>query len=133
MPHKNHKPQIHNISNYEEFVSFVDNLPEGGPKVFFLFSGTKRENGRSWCISCQLAEPVVNQYLHDLKMNIIFGFVDVGEPAYWRDKDCPFRTDKRLGLMVIPTMIKWKGVKRLEGSQCNKRDLLHMLFEEEDE
>lgn len=51
----------------------------------------------------------------------------------WKDRACPFRTDSRTKLMVIPTLIKWKGVQRLEGSQCGQQDLLQMLFEEDDQ
>lgn len=43
----------------------------------------------------------------------------------------PFRQDTRLKLMVIPTLIRWKTVVRLEGEQCEKPDLLEMLFNEE--
>lgn len=50
----------------------------------------------------------------------------------WKDKACPFRTDSRTKLMVIPTIIKWKGVQRLEGSQCTKRELLQMLLEDDE-
>lgn len=48
------KIKIVNIDNYDEFNNFVDNLPENGPSVFFFFTGKNKENGRSWCIYCQL-------------------------------------------------------------------------------
>lgn len=49
----------------------------------------------------------------------------------WKNPQCPFRTDKRTKLMVIPTILKWNGVQRLEGSQCTKPQLLEMMFEDE--
>ncbi|XP_035436078.1 thioredoxin domain-containing protein 17 isoform X1 [Spodoptera frugiperda] len=120
------------LHEYDEFKTYIANLPETGPPVYFFFTGQKKENGRSWCIYCQMAEPVVKAYLNELKKEITFVFVDVGNPETWRNKACPFRTDSRTRLMVIPTIIVWNGVQRLEGSQCAKRELLNMLFEDED-
>ncbi|CAK1545136.1 unnamed protein product [Leptosia nina] len=121
------------IKGFEEFVSFTDSIDPNGPIVLFYFTGSKMENGKSWCPDCEEAEPIVKTFLTELKKNVTFVFVDVGEREYWKEKTCPFRTDSRTRLMVIPTIIKWKGVQRLEGSQCNNRDLLQMLFEDDDD
>ncbi|XP_053625559.1 thioredoxin domain-containing protein 17-like isoform X1 [Plodia interpunctella] len=127
------KKTIQNLNNYEEFSVYVNGLPEKGHSVYFFFTGSKKENGRSWCMYCQIAEPIVKAYLEELKKSVIFVFVQVGDPTTWRDRACPFRTDARTKLLVIPTIIKWKGVQRLEGEQCAKRDLLQMMFEEEED
>ncbi|CAH2086121.1 unnamed protein product [Euphydryas editha] len=126
------KVLFHTLNNYDEFVKYVENIKTRKRNIYFLFTGSKKENGRSWCIYCQLAEPVVKAYLSELNKNIIFVYVDVGEREYWKDRACPFRTDSRSKLMVIPTLIKWGGVQRLEGSQCGQRDLLQMLFEDDE-
>lgn len=42
------------ITGYERFNHYVDNLPQKGPKVCFFFSGKKDENGHSFCIFCQM-------------------------------------------------------------------------------
>ncbi|XP_059057094.1 thioredoxin domain-containing protein 17-like [Achroia grisella] len=120
------------IKGFDEFAKYTDNIDPNGPPVFFYFSGEKTADGNSWCPDCVEAEPIVRAYLTELKKSVIFAYVDVGNREYWKDKACPFRTDSRTRLMVIPTIIKWKGVQRLEGEQCSKRDLLQMLFEEED-
>ena len=49
----------------------------------------------------------------------------------WKDMKNPFRSDPNIKLMVIPTLLRWKSVVRLEGEQCEKWDLLEMLFNEE--
>ncbi|XP_068629942.1 thioredoxin domain-containing protein 17-like [Battus philenor] len=121
-----------NLNGFEEFSKYTENIDPNGPQVLFYFSGSKLPDGRSWCPDCVEAEPVVKAYLDELKNDVIFAYVDVGDRNYWKDKACPFRTDTRTKLMVIPTIIKWKGVQRLEGSQCTKRELLQMLFEEDD-
>ncbi|KAJ0180733.1 hypothetical protein K1T71_004137 [Dendrolimus kikuchii] len=120
------------IKGFEEFAQYTESIDPNGPPVLFYFSGSKLPGGNSWCPDCVEAEPVVQAYLTELNREIIFAYVDVGDRDYWKDKQCPFRTDKRTKLMVIPTIIKWKGVQRLEGSQCNKRELLQMLFEDDE-
>lgn len=42
-----------------------------------------------------------------------------------------FRGDSNIKLMVIPTLLRWKSVLRLEGDQCTKMDLLDMFFNED--
>ncbi|XP_063822005.1 thioredoxin domain-containing protein 17-like [Ostrinia nubilalis] len=120
------------IKGFDDFSKYTENIDPKGPPVFFFFSGAKLPSGNSWCPDCVEAEPIVKSYLGELQKSVTFVYVDVGDRDYWKDKACPFRTDSRTRLMVIPTIIKWKGVQRLEGSQCNKRDLLQMMFEEEE-
>ncbi|CAH0701591.1 unnamed protein product [Spodoptera exigua] len=124
--------QILELHGYNQFKDYVSNLDSKSRPVVFYFSGEKLPNGYSWCSDCVEAEPVVKAYLNDLKKEIVFVYVDVGDRETWKDKACPFRTDSRTKLMVIPTIIVWNGVRRLEGSQCGKRELLDMLFEDED-
>ncbi|XP_013146264.1 PREDICTED: thioredoxin domain-containing protein 17-like isoform X2 [Papilio polytes] len=121
-----------NIKGFEEFSNYTASIDAKGPPVLIYFSGSKNAEGRSWCPDCVEAEPVIKAFLDELKRNVVFAYVDVGDRDYWKDRACPFRTDSRTKLLVIPTIIKWKGVQRLEGSQCTKRDLLQMLFEEDD-
>ncbi|CAH1645875.1 unnamed protein product [Spodoptera littoralis] len=120
------------LHGYDEFQKYVANIEPNSRPVVVYFSGEKLPSGESWCIDCVEAEPVVKAYLNELKKEITFVYVDVGNRETWKDKACPFRTDSRTKLMVIPTIILWNGVRRLEGSQCAKRDLLNMLFEDED-
>lgn len=50
----------------------------------------------------------------------------------WKDPKCPFRTDPSTKLMVLPTIIRWQQPQRLEGDQCEKKELVQMLFEDDD-
>lgn len=34
--------------------------------------------------------------------------------------------------MVLPTVLRWNGPQRLEGEQCEKIELLELLFTDED-
>ncbi|XP_038215870.1 thioredoxin domain-containing protein 17-like [Zerene cesonia] len=124
---------IAKIKGFDAFVNYTQSIDPKGPLVLFYFSGSKTAEGKSWCPDCEIAEPIVQAFLNEVKKDFIFAYVDVGDREYWRNPECPFRTDTRTRLMVIPTIIKWKGVQRLEGSQCNKRELLQMLFEDEED
>ncbi|XP_026747637.1 thioredoxin domain-containing protein 17-like [Trichoplusia ni] len=120
------------LVGYEEFKRYVETLDSKASKAIFYFSGTKLADGTSWCPDCVEAEPIVKTFMNELKKDLIFGYVDVGDRPSWKSATCPFRTDPRLKLMVIPTIIVWKGVQRLEGTQCTKVDLLQMLVEDEE-
>ncbi|KAI5641760.1 hypothetical protein NE865_06064 [Phthorimaea operculella] len=121
------------LKDFNEFDKYYNAIDPKGPPVYFYFTGKKDDSGKSWCPDCVVAEPKVKEHINNLNKPMLFVYVDVGDVAYWRDKNCPFRTDSRLKLMQIPTIIKYKGVQRLEGTQCSKPDLLQMMFEEEEE
>ncbi|XP_075992867.1 thioredoxin domain-containing protein 17-like [Anticarsia gemmatalis] len=124
------KVQVKGMQEFDEFYKGID--PKG-PPVLFYFTGAKLPTGKSWCSDCNDAEPIVEAYLTEVKKSLIFVYVDVGDRETFKKTDCPFRTDSRTRIMVIPTIIRWKGVQRLEGEQCCKRELLQMLLEDEEE
>ncbi|XP_041977559.1 thioredoxin domain-containing protein 17-like [Aricia agestis] len=123
-----------NLKGFEEFDHYTNDLENTNYAlpVFFYFTGTKLPNGDSWCPDCVVAEPVVKAFLNEYKKPVTFVSVDVGVRDAWKDVHCLFRTDYRSRLMVIPTIIKWKGVQRLEGTQCADAELLQMIFEEDE-
>ena len=51
----------------------------------------------------------------------------------WKDQKCPFRTDSRTKLNVLPTLTKWGTQKRLEGDDCLKDELVEMLVTDEED
>lgn len=46
--------EIPYLNNYQQFVEFAERLTEKNKTVYFMFMGAKKENGRSWCIYCQM-------------------------------------------------------------------------------
>lgn len=50
----------------------------------------------------------------------------------WKNLENPFRKDPRTHLVFLPTLLRWKGAQRLDGSQAANEDLVTMLFEDED-
>ncbi|XP_057668097.1 thioredoxin domain-containing protein 17-like [Diorhabda carinulata] len=125
--------QHHHIEGYENFVSFIEVFKPEGDLVIY-FSGTKEENtGESWCDDCQRAWPVISKVLKTANPMLNFVYVEVGDRPTWKDPNCPFRKNPSTKLMVLPTLIKWNTPKRLNGDQCEKEELVKMLFFEDDD
>ncbi|XP_036328754.1 thioredoxin domain-containing protein 17 isoform X1 [Rhagoletis pomonella] len=122
----------HNVKGYEEFTKLVEELETSadGQPIHVLFSGGKDENGQSWCPYCVKAEPVVHDALAKAAEKSHFIHVDVGERAYWKDTNCPFRTDARLKLVWVPTLMRWKTPLRIDSENVTKEDLVNMIFDE---
>ena len=49
--------------------------------IVLLFTGSKNENGKSWCPDCVVAEPVIESVLQQLRSNdcLVFITVPVGD------------------------------------------------------
>lgn len=41
----------HHVTGYEKFLQFMEGLKVDAP-IFVLYSGTKLDNGQSWCPDC---------------------------------------------------------------------------------
>lgn len=50
----------------------------------------------------------------------------------WKDLNCPFRKDPNTHLVFLPTLLRWKSPQRLDGERCSNKDLVEMMFEDED-
>jgi hypothetical protein len=46
----------------------------------------------------------------------------------WKDPKCPFRTDKRLQLRSVPTLMLWGQPKKVEETECSNPDLVSLFF-----
>lgn len=56
----------HNVEGYENFLSLMENLKADGP-IIVLYSGSKLENGLSWCSDC--VEGIVDNQLYSSAIN----------------------------------------------------------------
>ncbi|KAM7348218.1 thioredoxin domain-containing protein 17 [Cochliomyia hominivorax] len=118
---------------FEGYRKSVEELyKDKDTKLYIYFTGEKDEKGVSWCPDCNDAQPFIDQAVEKFaSSDAIFLTVDVGDRPFWKDMKNPFRGDSNIKLMVIPTLLLWKSVLRLEGDQCTKMDLLDMFFNEE--
>lgn len=49
----------HHVTGYDKFLEFMENLKVDEP-VFVLYSGTKLDNGNSWCPDCVEGNLIIN-------------------------------------------------------------------------
>lgn len=122
----------HRIQGYEDFQNFFKDLKITEP-VYVLYTGTKLENGQSWCPDCVEAEPYIEKGFELGQEPCHLVTVEVGDRPFWKDPNCVFRTNTTTKLKVLPTLAKWGTQKRLEGDQCQKVDLIEMLLTDEDD
>lgn len=122
----------HHVEGYEGFLKLIDTFPKDNI-VHVLYSGSKLPNGTSWCPDCVEAEPSIQKGLESAPEDSHFIYVEVGDRAFWKDLKCPFRSDGKTKLKVLPTLARWGTQKRLEGDQCLDVELVQMLVTDEDE
>ncbi|KAH0561877.1 thioredoxin domain-containing protein 17 [Cotesia glomerata] len=122
----------HHVEGYENFLLLMENLKADGP-IIVLYSGSKLENGLSWCSDCVEAAPAIEEGLTAAPESAHIVHVEVGDRAYWKDFKCPFRTNPKTKLNVLPTMALWGTPKRLEGDHLLKPELVKMLVTNEDD
>lgn len=98
-----------------------------------MFSGSHLlGTNQSWCSDCTRAMPIIHEAMAKYAdPKIHFVYVHVGDKPFWKNVNCPFKTDLRLRLTVIPTIMKWNSCKKLVGLQCEKLELLELLFQDE--
>merc|ERR1712168_225533 len=117
------------VEGYDAFVAEVEKHKT--KTVYALFSGSKSAEGKSWCPDCVTAEPVVYGGLSDAPEEAVFIYCGVGERAFWKDQQNIFRTDPKLKVKSVPTLMKLGTPMRLEEGQCAAKELVEELFTEE--
>lgn len=120
------------LQGYKNFLEYVHDL-ETAESVYILYTGTKLpDTGKSWCPDCVEADPFIEQGFEVAPEETQLVIVEVGDRSFWKDRNCPFRTNPITRLKVLPTLIKWNTEKRLEGDQLLKPELIDMLITEDD-
>ncbi|XP_072035046.1 thioredoxin domain-containing protein 17-like [Amphiura filiformis] len=122
-------PQHVQVTGIDEFQSVIDQHKD--KEAYVLFCGGKDDSGKSWCPDCVAAEPVIDKAVSKLPDDAVFIYCSVGDKPFWKNKDNAFRTNSTLKLTGVPTLIKWGTAKRLVEEDCQKSDLVDMLFEED--
>ncbi|KAK9889784.1 hypothetical protein WA026_007161 [Henosepilachna vigintioctopunctata] len=121
----------HKLKGYNNFVDFMNTVDSKGKPIYIYFTGDKVD-GKSWCPDCIRAEPIVRQQLHHADAEALFIYVEVGDRKTWKDPQCSFRKDTRTQLLQVPTLMRWGGPQKLAAEQCEKPELVEMLFTDED-
>uniref|UniRef100_A0A023FTK0 Thioredoxin domain-containing protein 17 n=1 Tax=Amblyomma parvum TaxID=251391 RepID=A0A023FTK0_AMBPA len=114
---------------FDEFQSAIKSLKAKG-LVLCFFAGAEDANGASWCPDCVAAKPVLEAALKKAPEDTTLVTCYI-ERAIWKDQTNPFRTDKTLKLTCVPTLIRWGTEQRLDDAQCQKKDMVEMLLEDD--
>lgn len=118
------------VQGFEEFEKMVDYLK--GKEIFCFFSGNKDSNGISWCPDCVISEPIVRQELESLNNSAaVYIYCAVGSREDWKNKNNKFRTDKRLKLTGVPTLMKWGEPNQKLTEQKIEKKLVSMLLNDD--
>jgi len=122
------------IEGFENFQNQIKMLDKDWSKkpLYLLFTGSDGADGKSWCPDCVVFENVWEEFKK--KNPPVEGClirVKVGPRDYWKDKACPWRTEKSLKLTSVPTLIKWRTEKRLSDDQIVNPDCIAMVLEED--
>ncbi|XP_057629681.1 thioredoxin domain-containing protein 17-like [Chionomys nivalis] len=112
------------VSGFEEFDQAVKE--HQGKTIFAYFSGSKDAEGKSWCLDCVEAEPVVREGLKHVTEDYMFIYCQVGDRSYWKDPNNDFR--QKLKLTTVPTLLKYGTPQKLVESECLQANLLEMIF-----
>uniref|UniRef100_A0A0K0G238 Thioredoxin domain-containing protein 17 n=1 Tax=Strongyloides venezuelensis TaxID=75913 RepID=A0A0K0G238_STRVS len=118
------------VNGYDELKDAIKS--NSGKRIIVLFTGSKNDDGVSWCPDCVAAEPIVDEAIQSGlkdKENVTFITCYVGGRDYWKDKENPFRTDEEFKVKCIPTLIEIgvKG-KNLVEEQLQNMVLLNDFF-----
>ena len=125
--------QFHEVTSYAEFNNVIESLKDLKAPIFAEFYGAHDSSGKSWCPDCVKAEPVVEDVMKSsASQDTHFLHVSVGNRSEWRDPNCSFRSDSRLKLTCIPTLIQWGTSHRLLEEDCaNKKKVMEFVSSSE--
>ncbi|XP_065335983.1 thioredoxin domain-containing protein 17-like [Cloeon dipterum] len=99
--------------------------------IFIIVSGTKDENGVSWCPDCEKADPVLEEAEQSLAPEPSAFITVYLTREEWKNPKNVFRTDGRFRLTSIPTMLKWPNREpKLVEAQCADIDAIKEFFDE---
>jgi len=125
-------PTVKQLEGYEELKTALNGLNDGDKPVFVLLCGSKDASGNSWCPDCVTADPIVHESAREKLKDGLLLCCQVGPREFWKDAKNPFRTDPKLKVTAVPTLIAWDKGNRLVEEQLFRRDLVDMLFEDDD-
>jgi len=122
-----------NVEGYDALIELLEKNPEcQSDRVFVLFSGSvDATSGVSWCPDCVAADPVIAAALKQVEDDVVFVHCAVGQRGFWKDQSNVFRTNSKLKLKGVPTLLSWhEPEKRLVEENCAKLPMVKLLLED---
>jgi len=121
------------VEGYDALIALLEKHTSESDRVFVLFSGSvDASSGVSWCPDCVAADPVIAAAVKEVEDEVVFVHCAVGERTYWKDQANVFRTNPKLKLKGVPTLLNWhEPEKRLVEENCAKLSMVKLLLTED--
>lgn len=98
-------------------------ISESKKSIICYFTGSKNEEGISWCPDCNDSAPVIDYLLNTYSDKFSYYSYYIDRPI-WKDKDNEYRTDSFFKVTSVPTLIYYSdGVEmiRMMESEISKQ------------
>ena len=119
-------------SQFDACLAQAEALCTDDTQLYIYFTGAKNpDTGVSWCPDCTRAEPLVNKVLSGLPAGCIFLEVPIQREDF-RQPEFGLRSDPRVVLKCVPTLMKWvrgKALGRLDDRQSQIEEMIVDLVE----
>ena len=116
-------------NSFAEYMKAAESSKSTCSQNFALFTGSLTASGKSWCPDCGRADPVIEEAAKSLPSGTCLITTYIDRPT-WKNQNNEFRKGD-LKLKSVPTLIKLGSEQRLVESECAKKSLVEMLFEED--
>ncbi|KAI6174854.1 Thioredoxin domain-containing protein 17 isoform X2 [Aphelenchoides bicaudatus] len=109
------------VNDYDELKKLLGVL--GTEAKFVYFRGNDLETGLSWCPDCQKSDETVKTKLNESSLQTII--CNVGFKETWKDEKNPFKTDEKLNVGSIPTLLNFTTNERItDENELAKADVV---------
>lgn len=105
------------VESHDDLLKAIEDNKGSYTKIFLLFTGSKDEQGISWCPPCNAAEPVLKKALEEFEAEepedasqTLFVKIMVGGMDVWKDLENPSPFRKAFTLKWVPTLLKYGTV-----------------------
>jgi len=120
---------LEDVDAFEGKVSELQSSSKATNRALMVhFTGAEAANGTSWCGDCRLADPVLHKILYSCPKAIVL-VAKVQREAYKGNPNYPYRTNKLVRLVTVPTVMKWGTRERLEEGQCADEGLVQLFLD----
>jgi len=118
------------VEGFDAFQRKIKELVGADPnaRIFIMFTGNPESDKGSWCPDCRELEALLLKVLPIVKPAGTLLRVLVGHRPEWKSPDSPFRTDQKLRLTSIPTLLEWGTVRRLSDHDVESQANVEMFF-----
>nr|CDS31923.1 thioredoxin domain containing protein 17 [Hymenolepis microstoma] len=108
------------LTSVKEVFEFLDkNIDK---RCFLYFVASPDETGESWCPDCRKAKPFVESAIEHLPEDAVFITVHTGSKPVWKDQANEFRTEPKLNVNNVPTLMEFGKPNRLVEDQLFEVD-----------